>query len=337
MSQRLTHLDALRAVAALSVVLQHAFERLYWDYGLTIGYTGFNPGYFGVTLFFLISGFVIAASLERTPLGTFWFKRLFRLFPAYWVSVALAAWYAPEPLSAVRLAANAAMIGGLAGQKLLLPIYWTLELELFLYGILTLLVLTRLRERTDALLLVVLCGAVVTDGVLPLLGVDPPRNVTSNWMLSNLGVLLLGVLSHRIWRGQPPQQTVLPAAGALLMLVTLLSALGGYPAWMVARTAGVTVFVAALAWRWSPPQWLVAVGEASYSLYLFHMFVIYAFAVPHPALAVACWVLASVTVALVAYHVVERPPMALAGRIIARRGAPLRGEPTAGKTRYGAS
>ncbi|AZT85279.1 acyltransferase [Marinobacter sp. NP-4(2019)] len=90
-SQRLAALDALRGIAALGVVLFHYLP--YYDqlYGHT-----FTPpaildfGRYGVHLFFILSGFVILMTLERTRTpGWFGLARAFRLMPALWAGVAI--------------------------------------------------------------------------------------------------------------------------------------------------------------------------------------------------------------------------------------------------------
>lgn len=90
-SQRLSALDALRGIAALGVVLFHYLP--YYDqlYGHT-----FTPpaildfGRYGVHLFFILSGFVIFMTLERTrTAGWFGLARAFRLMPALWAGIAI--------------------------------------------------------------------------------------------------------------------------------------------------------------------------------------------------------------------------------------------------------
>jgi peptidoglycan/LPS O-acetylase OafA/YrhL len=70
-------LDGLRAIAALLVVADHCRV------------PGFNPGYFGVDLFFVLSGFLITRLLVkeidatgRLDLPRFYLRRLLRLAPA---------------------------------------------------------------------------------------------------------------------------------------------------------------------------------------------------------------------------------------------------------------
>lgn len=92
-------IEGLRAIAALAVVLYHTtihynlytsqYSSWQWIYRL---------GNFGVSTFFLISGFVlyrpfVTAHFEgrATPaLWPFWKRRLLRIFPAYWLALTAA-------------------------------------------------------------------------------------------------------------------------------------------------------------------------------------------------------------------------------------------------------
>jgi len=80
-------LDGFRALAILSVMLYHFFSRWIftessslYPYGGAFDY--FRFGYVGVEFFFIISGFVIFFTLERTDSpGSFWIRRMIRLVP----------------------------------------------------------------------------------------------------------------------------------------------------------------------------------------------------------------------------------------------------------------
>lgn len=90
--------DGLRAIAAMSVLVHHVA-------GTTGAVTGTAAGYLyarldvGVTIFFVISGFLLyrpfaAAHLQSRPApaaGPFYRRRFFRIFPAYWAAL-LAVW-----------------------------------------------------------------------------------------------------------------------------------------------------------------------------------------------------------------------------------------------------
>ena len=83
MDKRISSMDGLRGIAVLMVISFHAFSR--WPEVLPYGnqYDFFHSGSLGVELFFLISGFVIFISLEKSgALKIFLFKRWLRLFPA---------------------------------------------------------------------------------------------------------------------------------------------------------------------------------------------------------------------------------------------------------------
>ncbi|MEV5783667.1 MULTISPECIES: acyltransferase family protein [Streptomyces] len=98
-ASRLYALDALRVVAALSVLLFHftgvdAATKANWGANPKDLFPWLFPvtsyGSYGVQLFFIISGFVICLSAwDRTP-GQFVQARFLRLFPAYWFSVVVA-------------------------------------------------------------------------------------------------------------------------------------------------------------------------------------------------------------------------------------------------------
>ena len=73
--ERLNSIQLLRFVAASLVVLVHGAQ---W-----------SPGFVGVDIFFVISGFVIATVLPRTTFKGFVRSRFIRIFPIYWLCLAL--------------------------------------------------------------------------------------------------------------------------------------------------------------------------------------------------------------------------------------------------------
>jgi peptidoglycan/LPS O-acetylase OafA/YrhL len=82
---RIRFLDGFRGLAILLVVLFHAYTRwpMFVPYGNSYSnFIIFKEGFLGVQLFFLISGFVILMTLEKSnSLFIFIKKRWFRLFP----------------------------------------------------------------------------------------------------------------------------------------------------------------------------------------------------------------------------------------------------------------
>jgi peptidoglycan/LPS O-acetylase OafA/YrhL len=99
--ERFPCFDGLRALAALSVFAFHSARVLARE-DSTFVPLGVQPwldqlGRLGVAIFFVISGFLLfrpyaLAMLEGRPaprLGPFWKRRFFRIFPAYWVALAV--------------------------------------------------------------------------------------------------------------------------------------------------------------------------------------------------------------------------------------------------------
>jgi peptidoglycan/LPS O-acetylase OafA/YrhL len=86
--KRIGILDGFRAIAIIAVVLFHYYYRFggmdgsgdFYQYDII---PLFQHGHFGVQLFFMVSGFVIYQSLEKSTTGlSFLRKRYFRLLPA---------------------------------------------------------------------------------------------------------------------------------------------------------------------------------------------------------------------------------------------------------------
>ena len=90
-------IQLLRAVAALMVVVQHSHiaftptekAKLWW-------WPVFSDfGWLGVSLFFVISGFIIANVLSRPnfSLVDYFWRRFIRIYPLYWMVGAVGLYY----------------------------------------------------------------------------------------------------------------------------------------------------------------------------------------------------------------------------------------------------
>ena len=98
-TRRMVFVDGLRGLAALCIVLPHAWEFFLvpirhpgWQYNLVFDMRLY--GTVSVQIFFVLSGFVIAYSLRDADLtaasfGRFLLRRSIRLDPPYWVSIVL--------------------------------------------------------------------------------------------------------------------------------------------------------------------------------------------------------------------------------------------------------
>lgn len=84
-------LDGLRGIAILLVLWAHLPEWLFGPYIEALRF-GVQPGYLGVDLFFVLSGFLITRILltgkvQGKPLKTFFIRRFWRIFPVYYLTI----------------------------------------------------------------------------------------------------------------------------------------------------------------------------------------------------------------------------------------------------------
>jgi peptidoglycan/LPS O-acetylase OafA/YrhL len=174
---RLGWLDGLRGIAALVVVFDHSSYTFMADFRREL-MPQFNTSRYGIMVFFLVSGYIIPASLERRGcVRTFWIGRIFRVYPlwAAVVTVLLAAnllgvaerrAYGQQSAASVAVA-HATMLQELLGTPSLLLVLWTLSYEMAFYLLVVALFTVRLHRRsaTVAVTLGVLAAVSVTAGV----------------------------------------------------------------------------------------------------------------------------------------------------------------------------
>jgi peptidoglycan/LPS O-acetylase OafA/YrhL len=158
---RLARLDLLRVVAVLAVIAFHwLFRGPVTGVSGPIRFPGLEGvavyGYFGVDLFFTLSGFVIAWSADGRDAIGFARARLLRLWPAFAVSVSLTAavlaWAADPalPVTAAQWLANLTFLPHLFGQRFVDSAYWSIVVELVFYGWVLLALATGLWRRHPA-------------------------------------------------------------------------------------------------------------------------------------------------------------------------------------------
>ena len=143
---RILELDALRAIAAINLVLFH----FTWVYAEKFGYSsdlGFKwPfGAYGVEMFFILSGFVNSMSLLRRgkPVD-FVAARLIRIIPIFLLVIIANLWIlqlAPmnQPVSSGQFLANMTLLPRVLGYECVDPVMWTLQIEMMFYATLVIL------------------------------------------------------------------------------------------------------------------------------------------------------------------------------------------------------
>jgi peptidoglycan/LPS O-acetylase OafA/YrhL len=233
-ANRLAWLDVLRGLAALFVVFDHLSYYVLLPARWAI-YGWFDPGDYGVFVFFMISGFIVPASLERKgSLRTFWVSRLFRLYPLYLLAVGLAValWLVhlgglrgagADPETSV-LSQLLMMSNVLAGPNL--PnVVWSLSYEMIFYLLLVALFTARIHRRSSWYALAFAVTAVALGGLLPQAyfshSLSSPRLIAAGADL----IMLAGLAAAVVTRGKP---RVLGAALAAVVAVALLAFNGGW-------------------------------------------------------------------------------------------------------------
>ncbi|WP_158943589.1 acyltransferase family protein [Streptomyces sp. NRRL S-378] len=250
---RLGWLDALRGVAALVVALHHFDVLRMLPFGGAVWWN-FDMGLFGVMLFFIVSGYIIPASLERRgDVRAFWIGRIFRIYPAliaaFVLSMILPAGDGSVALlrtgdNLASLVANGLMLQDLLGVTNGMNVTWTLCYEMVFYFLVTAL-FTRGLHRHSAPIAVGLAGvALVTGTAVGTQLLNAELGSTRTLLLIVTPIVLMGLA------GVLSGNRTLTGVGALLLggIGLVLLALNGrapaFETWMIFATmfAGTVVY-----------------------------------------------------------------------------------------------
>jgi peptidoglycan/LPS O-acetylase OafA/YrhL/AcrR family transcriptional regulator len=175
--RRLAWLDALRGFAALCVVFDHS-SSIFFEPLRTVLYRVVDFGQYGVFVFFLVSGYIVPASLERKgSVRAFWTSRAFRLYPMFLAALILA-WIAQDagrgniadagkhPLASV--ASWLLMLQNLLTGPNVPNVAWTLSYEMTFYLVLVALFSWGIHRWSGGYAVGCSIAAVALGGVLPM-------------------------------------------------------------------------------------------------------------------------------------------------------------------------
>ncbi len=318
--QRLEALDGLRAVAALAVVASHFIVRwaapyhepTLYPHGNWISWLPFleYAGSYGVLLFFLISGFVIMMTLERSSgILDFIGRRAARLWPAMIACATLSTllinlsgtafyyegverWYVTpvEYFSSIIFVPPDMVAGALGIEEELTPrwvegVYWTLWAEVRFYVLISVVFLLA-RGRA---FLWAWAGVQAISLAIDAATVYAHHEINGLWSVSlvfqpaMLAWFTLGLMAWKWKTGERSTPVILCAGLALTALlagdivdfrgIVPIAADSAIPSIILfsAVIAPLAIFLAA-PHLLRPLAWkpLVTIGLASYPLYLFH-------------------------------------------------------------------
>jgi exopolysaccharide production protein ExoZ len=325
----------LRGFAAMAVVWVHGLGETSWGSGAS--YFGTS----GVDLFFVISGFIMIATTSVKPLtpGKFFQLRVVRVVPLYWLCTALIIASALSghshhqlSLSPVAIAKSAFFIPywSLDHPTRIWPMLiqgWTLNYEMFFYALFALSLFLR-RLRLEALTITLLALAAIGYSMGPF-NSAALQVYTSPMLLE----FTAGMWIARVWGSGKLRMPLWTAIAALMVGTALLGETRYQPLVMLGATMMLTAILHPRIAGMRFPFFL-AIGDASYSIYLTHTFAISALMLvwPHifPLGSTASWLLFIGVVCLLAivggcicYQYIERPLTSLL------KGFGWRGPPTA--------
>lgn len=359
-------LDGLRGIAAVIVVIRHCLNAMAMPAASRTGLFG-TPlvlvldAQGAVQLFFVLSGWVLAASLarsgERAPWPQFYVRRVLRIHPPYVAAVLFAwalsgfwrlpdgaavspwlAWAVVHP-PAADVAASLAFPGRAAG---LLRVGWTLRIEMIFSFALPLLALAAKPGRGVPLLAAAALGLTVRGSVVKY-GID--------FALGIVAFQQRAALTAAVARLPAAARALVPIVGVLLWVAPPalghqregpleIASMGAGSVLLLISAAALPRVSGALSRR--PFLFL---GRVSYSVYLLHhslltiaaplvllstvavsQGVTWRAATPASGLAlVALVVTGSILLSVPFHHFVERPAMAaghrLSNRLAARRSS----------------
>ena len=182
-ASRLGWLDMLRGIAAMTIAVSHFVQTAMPEVFGPV-FRHFDAPSFGVFLFFLVSGYIVPASLERRGnVRDFWISRFFRIYPLCAVVVVVGAvlfglgiytaalpQVLPFPAAhpAVATLSSLTMLHDFQGVGPVLFVMWTLSYEMAFYLLVAALFVFGVHRRSAeiALLLAVLSATVFGMPVL---------------------------------------------------------------------------------------------------------------------------------------------------------------------------
>lgn len=249
-----------------------------------------DTGRMGVVAFFAISGFVIPYSFRAAsphPILDFGIGRIFRLFPAFWVSIApsvLVLTLFGATISRHEIVYNLTMVPRLFHAQMANGAYWTLEVELLFYAIAALMYYAQVLDN-----IVILTTVMLTTFLLFLSSqqvffgglLNPTLSGNAFYFWLHISVIFWGASLRRVWEGDrvPVGAAIMLAAYSFYWLIyfpyygfhhgrhqlnhDLMRTVSGY-------SGALWLFTLTIVLR---PVWTKVMnwlGRISYSFYLLH-------------------------------------------------------------------
>ncbi|WP_331276051.1 acyltransferase family protein [Streptomyces sp. Qhu-G9] len=277
-------LDALRGIAALVVVFDHSSYAFMADFRRELT-PQFNTSRYGIMVFFLVSGYIIPASLERRGcVRTFWAGRVFRVYPLCLAVVAVVLVLDALGVAEIRdldgrsaavvAAAHVTLLQELLGTRSFLLVLWTLSYEMAFYLLVVALFTVRLHRRSAAVA-VTLAGLAAASATAGLTVRTSALSVAvgTGLLITLASIAMLGAVCCASARS-PVLRVSGGVLGGVLALV-LVPCNGTVPMWEGLVILAVMFFGTAVhraehgqsTWRWAACTAVVVIACAVGSAY----------------------------------------------------------------------
>ena len=301
---RLDNIDALRGAAAVSVLIHHVYQQFYYGQFTPTANAIFEwLGAWGVTLFFLLSGFCIHFpqaknhmndSAHRLNVRDFLLQRFLRLAPPYWIAIVISIFVGTFVQTNILDGAHGMLDISLhmlalhtlwpSTRESINAVFWTIGLEVHFYLFYLLFANRRFSLQAFSILFLVgLATYGLSSASIP--HESPWRPVAQLLFINRFWQWYLGAWLAEIYLGKPHQIMLTPTRIFALRWAAIVAsiALGLYDPvvaklhireWILPYLCGVILF--SFAFQSGTPdqkldkRMLAKLGHASYSLYLLH-------------------------------------------------------------------
>lgn len=252
-------------------------------------------GQWGVDLFFILSGFIIYhVTRERSNWGNFAIKRIFRIYPLYWLCLCAYAIYNNVDFTISSFLQNVMMIpffGPISSKSLVVGQAWSTCYEIYFYAVFTLILLSGIsKKRIIPVLLLLYVGGFVSRKLGLFSGNGFVAYLYS--LISTIPILffMLGIIISMIYNRYKEQLNkyvlqltdnkciVLCVGGGILILFSVV--LLKY-SWIVSLGWAVVLFSLFLIFNFLIghskgifAKILLWLGDISFSIYLTHSLII---------------------------------------------------------------
>jgi peptidoglycan/LPS O-acetylase OafA/YrhL len=316
MAKRIVEIDSLRGVAAISIMVFHYF----YNYNIIYGHVNIPVNwalyaFFGVDLFFIISGYVIYWTLHRIkkPLD-FIISRFSRLYPAYWCAILLTF----LAVHVFNLQGREISIKNAIGNLFMLHeyfhiphvdgVYWTLTVEITFYLWMFLCYLAgRLNQADGVLFALVLCSILEAVGIIQV-----PVPLKKILLMEHVPFFMLGISLFKIKNKIKIKRSITLFVFCLASVILIHDITRFFIASLL-----LGIFFLAISGRLKllRNELMVFIGTISYSLYLIHQNIGYIIIGEfyrkglNPFIGILCAFAFSVSLATFLYKFIEKPCM----------------------------